>query len=182
MQPLYLPAFLTRRSTLRIHFHVLRFFLFSDHLGTAVPQDFDCLFGFFSFLFSTFMSSVAQSVAGSSLSPNPPSRSASRLSSTSGKGRLVDKSSVTPPKRPHSTQPRLTRSSTPAQADGEDGTAWGANFWVTLVDPQVRSGDLILNARLTAGAQTNTAFYACPATGHVSWDAPVGNFVCVGPR
>lgn len=27
--------------------------------------------------------------------------------------------------------------------------------------------------------QTQTPFYACPATGDVSWDPPVGNFVCV---
>ncbi|KAI0321217.1 hypothetical protein OF83DRAFT_1168648 [Amylostereum chailletii] len=39
-------------------------------------------------------------------------------------------------------------------------TAWGAHFWVTLVDPQ-----------------TQSSFFACPATGEVSWDPPVGNFV-----
>lgn len=27
--------------------------------------------------------------------------------------------------------------------------------------------------------QTGTSFFACPATGQVSWDAPVGNFVYV---
>ncbi|KAF9651263.1 hypothetical protein BDM02DRAFT_3091634 [Thelephora ganbajun] len=37
---------------------------------------------------------------------------------------------------------------------------WGSNFWVTLVDPQ-----------------TQTQFYACPATGQVSWDPPVGSFL-----
>ncbi|KAF9230664.1 hypothetical protein BU15DRAFT_83336 [Melanogaster broomeanus] len=41
-----------------------------------------------------------------------------------------------------------------------DSSTWGANFWVTLVDPQ-----------------TNTTFFACPATGQVSWDAPAGTFV-----
>ncbi|KAF8840231.1 hypothetical protein BDN67DRAFT_866341, partial [Paxillus ammoniavirescens] len=41
-----------------------------------------------------------------------------------------------------------------------DSSTWGANFWVTLVDPQ-----------------TSTTFFACPATGQVSWDAPVGTFV-----
>ncbi|KAF9219615.1 hypothetical protein BS17DRAFT_655301, partial [Gyrodon lividus] len=41
-----------------------------------------------------------------------------------------------------------------------DSSTWGANFWVTLVDPQ-----------------TSTPFFACPATGQVSWDAPVGTFV-----
>lgn len=37
---------------------------------------------------------------------------------------------------------------------------WGSNFWVTLVDPQ-----------------TQTRFYACPSTGEVSWDPPVGSFL-----
>ncbi|KAI6044668.1 hypothetical protein EDC04DRAFT_2889756 [Pisolithus marmoratus] len=41
-----------------------------------------------------------------------------------------------------------------------DKTTWGANFWVTLVDPQ-----------------TNSTFFACPATGQVSWDPPTGTFV-----
>ncbi|KAI0743437.1 hypothetical protein C8Q80DRAFT_1106807 [Daedaleopsis nitida] len=41
---------------------------------------------------------------------------------------------------------------------GDDG--WGSNFWVTLVDPQ-----------------TQVSFYACPASGEVSWDPPVGNFL-----
>ncbi|KAF7315281.1 Rho GTPase-activating protein 39 isoform 2 [Mycena indigotica] len=37
---------------------------------------------------------------------------------------------------------------------------WGKHFWVTLRDPQ-----------------TQASFYACPATGQVSWDAPVNHFV-----
>ncbi|RDB25243.1 Rho GTPase-activating protein 39 [Hypsizygus marmoreus] len=57
-----------------------------------------------------------------------------------------------------SRTPRPEKSSTPGQ-DGDDA-AWGSNFWVTLVDPQ-----------------TQTSFFACPATGQVSWDAPIGNFV-----
>ncbi|KAH9920684.1 uncharacterized protein B0H18DRAFT_1095853 [Fomitopsis serialis] len=40
------------------------------------------------------------------------------------------------------------------------GEEWGANFWVTLSDPQ-----------------TQVSFYACPATGEVSWDPPIGNFL-----
>ncbi|KAI6121339.1 hypothetical protein F5141DRAFT_1186599 [Pisolithus sp. B1] len=43
-----------------------------------------------------------------------------------------------------------------------DKTTWGANFWVTLVDPQ-----------------TNSTFFACPATGQVSWD-PASGDVCEG--
>ncbi|PPQ77223.1 hypothetical protein CVT25_011069 [Psilocybe cyanescens] len=46
-----------------------------------------------------------------------------------------------------------------APQDGDEAT-WGSNFWVTLVDPQ-----------------TATSFFACPATGQVSWDPPVGTFV-----
>lgn len=45
------------------------------------------------------------------------------------------------------------------RADPEDAK-WGSNFWVTLVDPQ-----------------TSTVFFACPATGQVSWDPPAGTFV-----
>ncbi|KAJ1304578.1 hypothetical protein OPQ81_005720 [Rhizoctonia solani] len=41
-----------------------------------------------------------------------------------------------------------------------DPTAWGSNFWVTIIDPQ-----------------TQNHFYACPATGECSWDPPAGNFV-----
>jgi hypothetical protein len=40
------------------------------------------------------------------------------------------------------------------RVDAEDAR-WGSNFWVTLVDPQ-----------------TSTVFFACPATGQVSWDPP----------
>ncbi|KAH7912260.1 hypothetical protein BJ138DRAFT_1004754, partial [Hygrophoropsis aurantiaca] len=43
-------------------------------------------------------------------------------------------------------------------AEGDE--TWGSNFWVTLTDPQ-----------------TNTLFFACPATGQVSWEPPVGTFV-----
>ncbi|KAI5118195.1 hypothetical protein M0805_005549 [Coniferiporia weirii] len=49
-------------------------------------------------------------------------------------------------------------SAAPSVSDAD--SAWGANFWVTLIEPQ-----------------SQTPFYACPATGQVSWDPPVGNFV-----
>jgi hypothetical protein len=42
----------------------------------------------------------------------------------------------------------------------DTSTSWGANFWVVLSDP------------ITA-----CTFYACPATGDCSWDAPVGAMV-----
>ncbi|KAG1745441.1 uncharacterized protein EDB91DRAFT_1246316 [Suillus paluster] len=45
------------------------------------------------------------------------------------------------------------------RVDAEDAR-WGSNFWVTLIDPQ-----------------TSTVFFACPATGQVSWDPPAGTFV-----
>ncbi|KAJ3569619.1 hypothetical protein NP233_g4926 [Leucocoprinus birnbaumii] len=51
-------------------------------------------------------------------------------------------------------------SRSPVNEHETEEAAWGSNFWVTLVDPQ-----------------TQTSFYACPATGQVSWDPPVGNFV-----
>ncbi|KAG2072252.1 hypothetical protein BDR04DRAFT_1013964 [Suillus decipiens] len=53
----------------------------------------------------------------------------------------------------------LRPSASLGRADAEDAR-WGSNFWVTLVDPQ-----------------TSTVFFACPATGQVSWDPPAGTFV-----
>ncbi|KAI1785369.1 hypothetical protein LXA43DRAFT_976250 [Ganoderma leucocontextum] len=49
---------------------------------------------------------------------------------------------------------------TPSRDDQGGGDGWGSKFWVTLVDPQ-----------------TQVSFFACPATGEVSWDPPVGNFL-----
>jgi hypothetical protein len=58
-------------------------------------------------------------------------------------------------------RPRQSRPSTSsASTHTHDETTWGSHFWVTLVDPQ-----------------TQVSFFACPATGQVSWDPPVGNFV-----
>ncbi|KZS88649.1 hypothetical protein SISNIDRAFT_475905 [Sistotremastrum niveocremeum HHB9708] len=54
--------------------------------------------------------------------------------------------------------PRTTKTS--ILSAGGDGEEWGSRFWVTLVDPQ-----------------SGASFFACPATGDVSWDPPVGNFV-----
>ncbi|KAK0212594.1 hypothetical protein DFS33DRAFT_1370164 [Desarmillaria ectypa] len=89
-----------------------------------------------------------------------PSVTISRQASTSSaKGKASERvNGATTPQSPTFKSMRQSRSSTPAQ-DGDD-TTWGSNFWVTLVDPQ-----------------TQSSFYACPATGQVSWDAPVGNFV-----
>ncbi|KAI9510925.1 hypothetical protein F5148DRAFT_1175297 [Russula earlei] len=55
-------------------------------------------------------------------------------------------------------QPRPSSSS--ASTSTHEDTTWGSHFWVTLVDPQ-----------------TQVSFFACPSTGQVSWDPPVGNFV-----
>ncbi|KAF8608714.1 hypothetical protein BDV93DRAFT_433339, partial [Ceratobasidium sp. AG-I] len=44
--------------------------------------------------------------------------------------------------------------------ESKDPASWGANFWVTIIDPQ-----------------TQNHFYACPSTGECSWDPPAGNFV-----
>ncbi|EAU91559.2 hypothetical protein CC1G_02048 [Coprinopsis cinerea okayama7 len=52
------------------------------------------------------------------------------------------------------------RPRTGGKASSEPEETWGSNFWVTLVDPQ-----------------TQTSFFACPGTGEVSWDPPVGHFV-----
>ncbi|EJF57744.1 hypothetical protein DICSQDRAFT_157170 [Dichomitus squalens LYAD-421 SS1] len=49
---------------------------------------------------------------------------------------------------------------TPSRDGPGGGDGWGSNFWVTLVDPQ-----------------TQVSFFACPATGEVSWDPPAGHFL-----
>lgn len=88
----------------------------------------------------------------------------------------------------YSSDTRTSHSYNTANASSDaSGDEWGANFWITIVDPQVRSplaslefdqrSDLI--SCLTF--QTQTQFYACPATGQASWDPPAGNFVCVSP-
>ncbi|KAJ8076958.1 hypothetical protein PM082_001381 [Marasmius tenuissimus] len=97
--------------------------------------------------------------------PGQPSITVTRQPSTAStssntKGKAPDQSgrqtgSTTPQKS--SLRARASKPSTPVQ---EDSSKWGSNFWVTLVDPQ-----------------TQNSFYACPATGDVSWDPPVGNFV-----
>ncbi|OBZ66582.1 Rho GTPase-activating protein 39 [Grifola frondosa] len=48
----------------------------------------------------------------------------------------------------------------PSSSGKGPNDGWGSHFWVTLVDPQ-----------------TQVSFYACPSTGEVSWDPPVGNFL-----
>ncbi|KAI0288123.1 hypothetical protein BC826DRAFT_1107936 [Russula brevipes] len=58
-------------------------------------------------------------------------------------------------------RPKQSRPSTSsASTHTHDDMTWGSHFWVTLVDPQ-----------------SQVSFFACPSTGQVSWDAPVGNFV-----
>ncbi|KAF8893932.1 hypothetical protein BD779DRAFT_1504325 [Infundibulicybe gibba] len=69
---------------------------------------------------------------------------------------LRNSTTTTPPK----SSLRSQRLPSPTSTQDGDESAWGSNFWVTLVDPQ-----------------TQSSFFACPATGQVSWDPPVGNFV-----
>ncbi|KAI0256424.1 hypothetical protein BJV78DRAFT_1273252 [Lactifluus subvellereus] len=70
-------------------------------------------------------------------------------------------STTTTPEVHINGRPRQSRPSTSsASTHTHDDTTWGSHFWVTLVDPQ-----------------TQASFFACPATGQVSWDPPVGNFV-----
>ncbi|KAJ7128940.1 hypothetical protein C8R43DRAFT_1026437 [Mycena crocata] len=87
--------------------------------------------------------------------PAPPSlpRSSATFSTT---GPSVD---LSPPKV-NLRNPRPQKSFSSVSTKDTDEAAWGSNFWVTLVDPQ-----------------TQTSFFACPATGQVSWDPPVGTFV-----
>ncbi|KXN90136.1 Rho GTPase-activating protein 39 [Leucoagaricus sp. SymC.cos] len=79
-----------------------------------------------------------------------------------GKGKAPEQT-FTPPSRSISrNSSRHPAQRSPQRSPGKeaDEAAWGSNFWVTLVDPQ-----------------TQTSFYACPSTGEVSWDPPVGHFV-----
>lgn len=77
-------------------------------------------------------------------------------------------------------QPRPSTSS--ASTHTHEDTAWGSHFWVTLIDPQASSTPhsflILIRAHHTA-IQTQVSFFACPSTGQVSWDPPVGNFVYV---
>ncbi|KAJ7039153.1 hypothetical protein C8F04DRAFT_1087289 [Mycena alexandri] len=74
--------------------------------------------------------------------------------------RSPPKSNANPSQKSHLRNPRSEKSFSSLSTKDSDESAWGSNFWVTLVDPQ-----------------TQTSFFACPATGQVSWDPPVGNFV-----
>ncbi|KAJ7690652.1 hypothetical protein B0H17DRAFT_1064302 [Mycena rosella] len=97
------------------------------------------------------------------IAPTPPSLPRSSATfSTNGPSidRSPPKSNGTPSPKSHLRNPRSQKSFSSVSTKETDEGAWGANFWVTLVDPQ-----------------TQTSFFACPATGQVSWDPPVGNFV-----
>jgi len=82
--------------------------------------------------------------------------------------------------RPRQPRPSTSSASTHTHED----MAWGSHFWVTLVDPQVSYHlDSYIMTGLTGAApdalQSQVSFFACPSTGQVSWDPPVGNFVYV---
>ena len=114
--------------------------------------------------------------------PDRPSLSVNTSASPTTRDPLPNKSRPTPiPQvvvngKDHGSLPSPSRSNT---INGEDG--WGSNFWVTLVDPQVRGLQRVVSHSHIKQIllKTTTAFYACPATGQVSWDPPVGNFVQV---
>ncbi|KAJ6593642.1 hypothetical protein B0H19DRAFT_1091383 [Mycena capillaripes] len=98
--------------------------------------------------------------------PTPPSlppslpRSSATFTSAPSIDRTPSTSSPTSSPNSHLRNPRSQKSFSSISTRETDEAAWGSNFWVTLVDPQ-----------------TQTSFFACPATGQVSWDPPVGNFV-----
>ncbi|KAJ8473220.1 hypothetical protein ONZ45_g16377 [Pleurotus djamor] len=95
----------------------------------------------------TSPSDSKQDVNGSLQSPTTPSNG------TKSPEKHVDELAS-----PSKSSLRTTRNQ--AGQDPNDSATWGSNFWVTLVDPQ-----------------SQMSFFACPATGQVSWDPPVGNFV-----
>ncbi|KAF9453926.1 hypothetical protein P691DRAFT_755001 [Macrolepiota fuliginosa MF-IS2] len=91
------------------------------------------------------------------LSPEAAANSPSTLSS---KGKSTERLTTPPSRSISRNSSRYATQRSPGKGHEADEAAWGSNFWVTLVDPQ-----------------TQTSFYACPATGQVSWDPPIGNFV-----
>ncbi|KIM79002.1 hypothetical protein PILCRDRAFT_573568 [Piloderma croceum F 1598] len=98
----------------------------------------------------------------STSSSDRPKTSTSDRSATSSSVKAMTMTRIVPEVSVNGTPLRTPRpvKSAPAMNGEIDDTAWGSNFWVTLVDPQ-----------------TGASFFACPATGQVSWDPPVGNFV-----
>uniref|UniRef100_A0A0W0FWJ9 Rho gtpase activator n=1 Tax=Moniliophthora roreri TaxID=221103 RepID=A0A0W0FWJ9_MONRR len=89
------------------------------------------------------------------------SRQPSSASASSNKGKVPDQNGrITTTTTTPQKSSLKSRSITSTPGLEQDENKWGSNFWVTLVDPQ-----------------TQSSFYACPATGQVSWDPPVGNFV-----
>ncbi|KAJ7874752.1 hypothetical protein B0H14DRAFT_3552219 [Mycena olivaceomarginata] len=95
--------------------------------------------------------------------PTPPSlpRSSATFTTVERTPSKSTSSASPSPAKSSLRNPRSQKSlSSISTRDTGDEAAWGSNFWVTLVDPQ-----------------TQTSFFACPATGQVSWDPPVGNFV-----
>lgn len=93
------------------------------------------------------------------LAPHGTNFSVQDLAHESSPPKNADGSNLTAD-NPQPRTPRTESSQFPIVGQEGDEAAWGSNFWVTLVDPQ-----------------TQTSFFACPATGQVSWDPPVGNFV-----
>ncbi|KAN0135437.1 hypothetical protein V8E53_006716 [Lactarius tabidus] len=96
--------------------------------------------------------------------PTKPRTSNVSSSSRQDKSYTASITSTTTPEVHINGRPRHSRPSTSSAASTSththDETTWGSHFWVTLVDPQ-----------------SQVSFFACPATGQVSWDPPVGNFV-----
>jgi hypothetical protein len=109
--------------------------------------------------------------------PTPPSLPRSSATFTSGPSVERTPSKSSPTHSPKSRNPRSQKSVSSFSTNQTD-EGWGAHFWVTLVDPQasLRVYPIVLLFE-PATSQTQTSFFACPATGQVSWDPPVGNFV-----
>ncbi|KAH6914216.1 hypothetical protein BKA70DRAFT_1142953 [Coprinopsis sp. MPI-PUGE-AT-0042] len=108
------------------------------------------------------MSSTSNGHVVPALKLNSASLQGPHVGSGQASPRTSTRPGTTPMSPRSSTQPSHSR---PRTASGKDSSQpneakWGSNFWVTLVDPQ-----------------TQTSFYACPATGQVSWDPPAGHFV-----
>jgi hypothetical protein len=137
-------------------------------------------------LSSPSLSSNAHFTSAYSNGHKPAKPRASDVSSTSRSKKTYAASPIPTPEvhingRPRKSQPSTSSASTHTH----DETTWGSHFWVTLVDPQASfflpfvSYIGLIGIASRVFFQTQVSFFACPATGQVSWDPPVGNFVYV---
>ncbi|KAJ7287766.1 hypothetical protein C8J57DRAFT_1284865 [Mycena rebaudengoi] len=123
--------------------------------------------------------SMTAEIASTPLStPQSLPRSSASYSTSGPSADRSPRTSVALSPKSHLRNPHSLRSFSSVSTKETDEAAWGSHFWVTLVDPQASCPYLSPSLSIfITSLQTQTSFFACPATGQVSWDPPVGNFV-----